>query len=349
MQSSQNTAVLNTAFSNTTPMTNTPFNIWALQHQTRIEQVLTQSLPPAELVPQRLHAAMRYSALNGGKRIRALLSYATAEVCGTPLNMADAAAAAVELIHAYSLVHDDMPCMDDDDLRRGKPSCHKQFDDATALLVGDALQTLAFEVLSTHNFEKTTLSNAENLTASPSETKNLTVFDRHIFDKANLHTTQLGMLKILASAAGSNGMAGGQAIDLASVGQPLTQAALEHMHRLKTGALIEAAVLMSAAHLNNETTREQYHALRDYARQIGLAFQIVDDILDVEADTATLGKTAGKDSAANKPTFVTILGLDAAKIYAQNAYTQAIDALTVFGDSAQRLRELAQLITQRNT
>ena len=339
MQSSQNTAVLNTVFSNTTPMTNTPFNIWALQHQTRIEQVLTQSLPPAEVAPQRLHAAMRYSALNGGKRIRALLSYATAEVCGTPLNMADAAAAAVELIHAYSLVHDDMPCMDDDDLRRGKPSCHKQFDDATALLVGDALQTLAFEVLSTHNFEKTTLSNAENLT----------VFDRHIFDKANLQSTQLGMLKILASAAGSNGMAGGQAIDLASVGQPLTQVALEHMHRLKTGALIEAAVLMSAAHLNNETTREQYHALRDYARQIGLAFQIVDDILDVEADTATLGKTAGKDSAANKPTFVTILGLDAAKTYAQKAYTQAIDALTVFGDSAQRLRELAQLITQRNT
>ena len=343
MQSSLNAASIDAPSLQTTP-----FNTWALQQQTHIEAVLAHTLPSATTAPERLHSAMRYSALNGGKRIRALLCYATAEVCGTPLAMADAAATAVECIHAYSLVHDDMPCMDDDDLRRGKPSCHKQFDDATALLVGDALQTLAFEVLSAPNFNQTTCnstvdtpenltilpsdvknltvlpSDIKNLTVLPFEVKNLTVFYRHIFNNANLQTVQLKMINILAQASGSRGMAGGQAIDLASVGKPLTQAALEHMHRLKTGALIEAAVLMSAAHLNTEATLQQYEALSQYARHIGLAFQIVDDILDVEADTATLGKTAGKDSASNKPTFVTILGLEAAKDYAQQSYTQAI-------------------------
>jgi farnesyl diphosphate synthase len=345
---------LNTASDNAPSIQNISFNTWALQQQTHIEAVLAHTLPSAEMAPERLHVAMRYSALNGGKRIRALLCYATAEVCGTPQAMADAAAIAVECIHAYSLVHDDMPCMDDDDLRRGKPSCHKQFDDATALLVGDALQTLAFEVLSATNFNQTKSatvlpSNVKNLTVLPSDVKNLTVFYRHIFDDANQQTVQLKMLQILAKASGSRGMAGGQAIDLASVGKPLSQNALEHMHRLKTGALIEAAVLMSAAHLNTEATQQQYQALSQYARHIGLAFQIVDDILDVEADTATLGKTAGKDSAANKPTFVTILGLEAAKDYAQQSYIQAIDALSLFGESALRLHELAQRITQRNT
>jgi len=250
--------------------------------------------------------------LEGGKRVRALLCYAASELCNTETKVADAAACAVELIHAYSLVHDDMPCMDDDDLRRGKPSCHKQYDDATALLVGDALQSLAFEVLS----------------------------------QANLCTQtnhQISMLNILAKASGSRGMAGGQAIDLASVGKTLSQSDLEQMHQLKTGALIQAAVLLGGVNGDLEKTA----AISTYAKNIGLAFQVVDDILDVEADSSTLGKTAGKDADSNKPTYVSILGLADAKLHAQQLYDNAIDALTPFGESALRLRELAGFITQR--
>lgn len=289
------------------------FSAWALAKQARIEQVLEQALPPEKSVPYKLHSAMRYSVLGGGKRVRALLCYAASELCETEMSVADAIAGAVELIHAYSLVHDDMPCMDDDDLRRGKPSCHKQYDDATALLVGDALQSLAFEILS-----------KPDLYAEAAD--------------------QISMLNILAKASGSTGMAGGQAIDLDSVGKMLTQTELETMHHLKTGALIKSAVLLGAV----ASSAEKKAALRIYASNIGLAFQVVDDILDVEADTSILGKTSGKDADSNKPTFVSLLGLQPAKQYAQQLYENAIGALAPFGDSALRLRELAGFITQRN-
>jgi len=288
------------------------FSAWAADKQARIEDVLNNLLPPANSTPQTLHSAMRYSALEGGKRVRALLCYAASELCNTDAKVADAAACAVELIHAYSLVHDDMPCMDDDDLRRGKPSCHKQYDDATALLVGDALQSLAFEVLSQPQLRSQT-------------------------------NHQISMLNILAKASGSTGMAGGQAIDLASVGKTLSQSDLEQMHQLKTGALIQAAVLLGGINGDLEKTA----AINTYAKHIGLAFQVIDDILDVEADSSTLGKTAGKDADSNKPTYVSILGLADAKQHAQQLYNNAIDALTPFGESALRLRELAGFITQR--
>jgi farnesyl diphosphate synthase len=293
------------------------FSVWSSAKQTHIEATLAQTLPAVSVTPNTLHEAMRYSALAGGKRVRALLCYAAAEMCGTPMLIADAAASAVELIHAYSLVHDDMPCMDDDDLRRGKPSCHKQYNDATALLVGDALQSLAFQTLS-----------------EPALSLNT---------KLQAHQ-QISLINILANASGSTGMAGGQAIDLASVGKPLTQAELEAMHHLKTGALIQAAVLLGAACGSNA----QIAAVNTYATNIGLAFQVVDDILDVEADTATLGKTAGKDANSNKPTYVTILGLALAKQHAQQLYKDAITAIAPFGESAQRLRELAAFIMQRS-
>ena len=289
------------------------FADWVLTKQSRIEHKLNHTLASVDLAPEKLHSAMRYSALGGGKRVRALLCYAAAELCETDIAIADAAACAVELIHAYSLVHDDMPCMDDDDLRRGKPSCHKQYDEATALLVGDALQSLAFEILS-----------------KPQQVDNA--------------SQQMHMLHILAQASGSIGMAGGQAIDLASVGKALTQAELESMHQLKTGALIQAAVLLGAA----SGSKLQITAARTFAANIGLAFQVVDDILDVEADTSTLGKTAGKDANSNKPTYVTILGLDVAKQHAQHLYTHAISALSPFGTNAHRLKELADFIMQRS-
>jgi farnesyl diphosphate synthase len=293
------------------------FQAWALSKQVRIEQMLDLAIPPSDLAPKTLHSAMRYSALGGGKRVRALLCYAASELCETDLGITDAAASAVELMHAYSLVHDDMPCMDDDDLRRGKPSCHKQYDEATALLVGDALQSLAFEVLSQPELFKN---------ASPQASQ------------------QILMLNILAKASGSTGMAGGQAIDLASVGKPLTQTELESMHHLKTGALIQASVLLGAV----SGSTMQMAAVNTFASNIGLAFQVVDDILDVEADSSTLGKTAGKDASSNKPTYVTILGLDVAKQHAQHLYENAITALAPFGNNAQRLRELAGFITQRS-
>lgn len=292
------------------------FKDWALSIQSRTEQVLSERLPAGDIAPRRLHQAMRYAVLGGGKRVRALLTHAAAELCGGDPRKADAAAAAVELIHAYSLVHDDMPCMDDDDLRRGKPSCHKQYDDATALLVGDALQTLAFQLL-----------------AQP-----------------GLHSDakrQLDMLHLLAIASGSRGMAGGQAIDLASVGHNLDQAELEHMHIHKTGALIRAAALLGA-HSSEQIAPERIHAVDQYAQSIGLAFQVVDDILDTEADTQTLGKTAGKDADSNKPTYVTILGLERAKQLAQELYENALEPLAKFGDEGKRLNQLAQFITQRN-
>lgn len=293
------------------------FSDWVVSKQQRLETLLELCLPPSDRAPATLHSAMRYSALDGGKRVRALLCFAAAELTDCEPQIADAAACAVELIHANSLVHDDMPCMDDDDLRRGKPSCHKQYDDATALLVGDALQTLAFEVIS----------------------------DAKLFNNSQLTACQqMRLVNLLAKATGSTGMAGGQGIDLASVGKTLSQAELETMHQMKTGALIQASILLGAIAANDA----QLKAIRDYANAIGLAFQVVDDILDVEADSHTLGKTAGKDADSNKPTYVSILGLAAAKQHAKTLYDQAISALAPLGYKAQRLRDLAGLITQRS-
>jgi len=295
----------------------TTFALWSKNKQVQVEQVLTHALNKRALRDEshaaQLQSAMQYSALGGGKRIRALLCYAAAELCGTDSRVVDASAAAVEMIHAYSLVHDDMPCMDDDDMRRGKPSCHKQYDDATALLVGDALQSKAFYMLSQPN----------------------------ITDNKSL---QVHLLHTLARASGIVGMAGGQAIDLESVGKPLTQSQLEAMHKLKTGALIQAAVEMGAG----IDDRPKINAVIEFSQHIGLAFQVIDDILDVEADSSTLGKTAGKDAESNKPTYVTLLGLDAAKAHAQKLYDAAITALHPFGEEAKRLRNLADLITQRS-
>lgn len=296
------------------------FQDWASGIQSRTEHTLDNVLPKEEIVPQRLHQAMRYAAMGGGKRVRALLAHAAGELCGADAQKVDFAAAAVELIHAYSLVHDDMPCMDDDDLRRGKPSCHKQYDDATALLVGDALQTLAFQILA-----------QSELCKHPKR--------------------QLDMVHLLAVSSGSRGMAGGQAIDLASVGQNLEQSELELMHIHKTGALIRAAALLGAYCADSAEAgidAERIKAIDHYAQNIGLAFQVVDDILDAEADTETLGKTAGKDADCNKPTYVTILGLGRAKQLAQELFDNAIEPLTVYGAEARRLIELAEFITQRS-
>ena len=292
------------------------FPAWSSSIQQRTERVLDEILPAADIAPTRLHEAMRYAVLGGGKRVRALLAHAAGEFCNAVPQRIDAAAAAVEFIHAYSLVHDDMPCMDDDDLRRGKPSCHRKYDDATALLVGDALQSLAFQILAQP--------------ALHSEPKR-----------------QLEMLHLLAVASGSRGMAGGQAVDLASVGANLNQAELEYMHIHKTGALIRAAALLGGYSAEYADTK-RIQAIDHYAQSIGLAFQVVDDILDAEADTVTLGKTAGKDADSNKSTYVTILGLARAKQLAQELYENALAPLSAYGAEAQLLTQLAAFITQRN-
>jgi len=290
-----------------------PFAAWAKQVQADMEVVLDRHLPPVSTSPAKLHQAMRYAALDGGKRVRPLLVFAAGAVFDAPTDALERAAAAVEMIHVYSLVHDDLPCMDDDDLRRGKPTVHRQYDEATALLVGDALQSQAFLVLS------------EGALAS----------DRKV-----------AMLSQLAQAAGSCGMCGGQAIDLDAVGIALALPELEQMHRMKTGALLRASVLLGALAGKSLQASEQV-ALDAYADAIGLAFQVVDDILDATADSATLGKTAGKDAAQNKPTYVSILGLDPSLALAEKLRQDAHHALQPFGEAAVRLRELADLIVQR--
>jgi len=267
------------------------------------------------VAPQRLHQAMRYAALGGGKRVRPLLAFAAGEMTGADEERVAIAGAAVELIHAYSLVHDDLPCMDDDVLRRGKPTCHVEFDEATALLVGDALQSLAFQLLSEYRLTE---------------------------DAA----AQLEMVKLLAAASGSRGMAGGQAIDLAAVGASLSMPELEFMHIHKTGALIRAATLLGA--LCGKRLDERALAKLDhFAKCIGLAFQVVDDVLDIEATTATLGKTAGKDAQQNKPTYVSVLGIAESRKLATELREDALAALDAFGASARRLRELADFIVLR--
>jgi farnesyl diphosphate synthase len=295
-------------------MSSAAFQDWMKTVQARVEEELSAYLPGAAVVPGKLHEAMRYTTLGGGKRVRPLLVYAAGALSGAPDEALGRAACAVEMIHAYSLVHDDMPCMDDDALRRGKPTVHVAYDEATALLVGDALQAQAFDVLA-------------NARSVPPE-------------------RLVGMLRLLAQAAGSAGMCGGQAIDLDSVGLSLSLQQLERMHQLKTGALLRASVVLGAL-AGGDVSQAQMQALDDYANAIGLAFQVVDDILDTTADSATLGKTAGKDAAANKPTYVSILGLEPSRELAQKLRRDAHAALEPFGDKALRLRELADLIVQR--
>ena len=290
------------------------FVTWQKTAQTHTEAVLQQMLPETALAPQGLHEAMRYAVLDGGKRLRPMLVLAASELGNRVQAACEAALAAVECIHVYSLVHDDMPEMDNDTLRRGKPTCHVAYGAATALLVGDALQTLAFDVLS-------------RPTALPA-------------------ARQLQMLNVLARASGSAGMAGGQAIDLANVGRDLPQNQLEQMHSLKTGALIRAAVQLGALSCP-DVSEAELTALDEYARKLGLAFQVIDDVLDCAADTATLGKTAGKDADADKPTYVKLLGLDAARGYAEQLAADAINALSTFDARATRLRELAEFTIGR--
>jgi farnesyl diphosphate synthase len=290
------------------------FGDWMKGVQDDVELALHRYLPAATAVPTKLHAAMRYTVLGGGKRVRPLLVYASGALFNADAQALARAACAVEMIHAYSLVHDDMPCMDDDELRRGKPTVHVAYDEATALLVGDALQSQAFQVL------------AESDTLPPAR--------------------MVAMLRLLAEAAGSAGMCGGQAIDLDSVGLSLTREELERMHQLKTGALLRASVVLGALAGRDLEPRE-LDALAAYSKAIGLAFQVVDDVLDATADSATLGKTAGKDAADNKPTYVSILGLEPSRQLAEQLRREAHEALAPFGEQALRLRELADLIVQR--
>ncbi len=284
--------------------------------QQRVEACLDELFQPPLESLTRLYQAMRYSVMNGGKRVRPLLVYAACEALAGDPTQANGAACAVELIHAYSLVHDDLPAMDDDDLRRGQPTTHKAFDEACAILAGDGLQSLAFEVLAGERYNP----------ADPN--------------------VRLHMLSILAKAAGPAGMVGGQAIDLGAVGCKLDQPALEQMHRHKTGALIKASVLLGALASGNATDAK-LAALRTYAGAIGLAFQVQDDILDVESDTATLGKTQGADIARDKPTYPALLGLARAKAYASELHDQAQTALSGFDDKAAALRALARYIIER--
>ncbi|PJY95491.1 (2E,6E)-farnesyl diphosphate synthase [Pseudomonas donghuensis] len=284
--------------------------------QARVDAALEQLFIAPSVELTRLYEAMRYSVMNGGKRVRPLLAYAACEALGAAPEQANGAACAVELIHAYSLVHDDLPAMDDDDLRRGQPTTHKAFDEACAILAGDGLQSLAFSAL----------------------------LDPQLSPQQD--SIRLAMVQALALAAGPAGMVGGQAIDLGSVGLKLDQTALEFMHRHKTGALIEASVKLGAL-ASARADQTQLKALQTYAQAIGLAFQVQDDILDVESDTQTLGKRQGADIARDKPTYPALLGLDAAKAYALELRDQALHALRPFDAAAEPLRELARYIVER--
>jgi farnesyl diphosphate synthase len=286
---------------------------WSSERLARVERALEAWVGID--APAGLGEAMRYSVLDGGKRLRPLLVLAASEAVGGNERAALRAACAAELIHAYSLVHDDMPCMDNDVLRRGKPTVHVKFGEAGALLAGDALQALAFELLTPEN-------------------------------DGVPEAMQARLCRLLAHAAGSAGMAGGQAIDLASVGVKLDETQLRQMHRLKTGALLQGSVLMGAA--CGEVSASERQALSDYGAALGLAFQVVDDILDVTADSATLGKTAGKDAEQDKPTYVSLLGLARSRVYAQELYAQALQALETSGLADTRaLRALADMVVNR--
>ncbi len=299
------------------------FDDWMQARLAQFERAAAAALPAADLSPTRLHEAMRYAVLGGGKRVRPLLAYAAAAVGRRGSDAVDASAAdriadpvalAVEYVHAYSLIHDDLPCMDDDVLRRGKPTVHVAFDEATAMLAGDALQAEAFKVLA---------------------------------DAPLAPAARAELMSMLAHASGTEGMCGGQAIDLAAVGRVLTIDELEQMHRMKTGALLAASVRMGAAVAGVDAATVA--ALAAYGRALGLAFQIIDDVLDVEGDAATLGKTAGKDARQAKPTYVSVLGLDAAKAKAAALHGEAQAALAPLGSAAQRLRQLADFIVVRSS
>lgn len=295
-------------------MKSIPFAQRTKHYEQRLASALDRYLPPDTQYPARLHEAMRY-ATDGGKRLRPLLVYATGEVLGIDPKILDAPACAVELIHAYSLVHDDLPAMDDDDLRRGRPTTHKAYDEATAILVGDGLQALAFHVLAA--------------------------------DTRLQARQRLKMITVLSEAAGSRGMVGGQAIDLESEGQRLGLAELESLHIHKTGALIRACLLL-AAHAHATLVEEQLEALDQYGKCIGLAFQIQDDVLDVEGNSASLGKTAGKDEVSHKSTYPSVMGLPAAKERAADLFEQARDALESFGKAAEPLLWLSNHIQGRD-
>ncbi len=292
----------------------TDFALWVRAIQARTETALADCLPSDAIAPNRLHAAMRYATLGGGKRVRPMLAFAAGEAVGADLATLDVVACAVELVHVYSLTHDDLPCMDDDDLRRGKPTCHVAHDEATAMLVGDALQSLAFDVL-----------------ARPGLLPDAAV--------------QLEMLHLLALASGSRGMCGGQAVDLENTGKIPDLAELEFMHIHKTGALIRAAVLLGA-HCG-EALPEAMEHLGRYANRIGLLFQVVDDILDAEASTATLGKTAGKDAAQGKATDLSLMDIREARGYARGLTDDALRALEPFGAKAGHLADIARFIVER--
>ena len=291
------------------------FQAWSRETATRVEAALTELLPASRIAPTRLHDAMRYSTLGGGKRVRAMLVFGAGELTGADPERLKIAASAVEMIHAYSLIHDDLPCMDDDVLRRGKPTCHVEFDEATALLAGDALQSLAFQLMGEYR----------------------------LADSADV---QLKMIQLFAAAGGSRGMAGGQAIDLDAVGKSITLPELEFMHILKTGALIRASVLLGA-HCGKALPHSDLDRLDRYAKCVGLAFQVVDDILDEEGDAETLGKTAGKDRANSKPTYTSLMGLPDARRFAGELLADSLEAVSTFGPGASRLREIADFIVHR--
>lgn len=286
-------------------------------YKERVDSTLDRWLPEENLNPQNLHQAMRYSVMGGGKRVRPALVYATASALQIPLDKVDGIAAAVEIIHSYSLIHDDLPAMDDDDLRRGRPTCHKQFDEATAILAGDALQALAFYIL----------SHDPNMTSD--------------------HKKRLQMIELLSLNSGSRGMAGGQAIDLACVGRSIDIAELETMHIHKTGALIRTCIRMTALTALS-ITEPELKALDSYAKKIGLSFQVQDDILDVIGDTDTLGKPQGSDAGLDKPTFPSIIGLQAAREKTQDLHEQALQSIKQFGPEADILRSISRWFVERS-
>ncbi len=283
-------------------------------YTTRVNVGLDAALPLATTRPRRLHDAMRYAVLNGGKRVRPLLVYATGECLAVEPDLLDTPAVAIELIHAFSLVHDDLPAMDDDDLRRGKPTVHKQYDEATAILAADALQPLAFSVLA-------------NLPEAPAG-------------------AAMQLVRLITDACGSTGMTGGQSIDLDAEGRDLSASELEHMYSLKTGALIHACIV-SACLLRKELSSEDANALDQFGRNVGLAFQIKDDILDVEGETEVIGKPAGSDASRNKATYPALFGLDASRSRCDELVDNALENLSRFGVAAQPLEWLARYIIER--
>jgi geranylgeranyl pyrophosphate synthase len=292
------------------------FRRFSTDCQLRVEAALDRFLPPEQTHPAALHAAMRYSVLGGGKRVRPLLVYAAGQALGANETALDAAASAVECVHAYSLIHDDLPAMDDDALRRGKPTCHKAFGEAAAILAGDALQTLAFQLLA------------------------------HAAMGELSAERRVQMIELLARAAGSRGMVGGQALDLAATGSDLDIAQLEDMHIHKTGALIRASVLLGAL-CARDLPEAAYGALDHYGKYIGLAFQVQDDILDVTGSTEELGKRAGADRALNKPTYPALLGLNGARQRAGELHQAALDSIAGLDQHAEPLRWLSEYIVAR--